>query len=242
MATRKYDCNDLYFEQKTLSSARWAGYIAADGNIHNNIIGFNIKKDDEILLSEFIKAIQFTGNISNRKIKTSVNGYNYNTEVSNLKISSYRNIAVLEKIYNITPRKSLTLQPPDITDEEMVKAYIIGYIDGDGYIGFSKTKKPYYYERLHLEISGTKDLLEWIKLYFDKWIPNLGKETSVRQYNKIYKYSIYNSRAYEIGNLLYQCPVFKLERKWNNLQVYYSGHKNNIENKTHKRNTVIYTP
>lgn len=56
----------------------------------------------------------------------------------------------------ITPRKSLTLSPPQI-EEQYFLPFILGYFDGDG--SLFKTSQ---YNNYGINIEGTKEILNWI--------------------------------------------------------------------------------
>jgi hypothetical protein len=60
----------------------------------------------------------------------------------------------LERIYRITPRKSLTIQPPTALGWEYVWSYIRGVFDGDGHASILGNA-------LHL-VSGSEPFLTWI--------------------------------------------------------------------------------
>lgn len=121
----------------------------------------------------------------------------------------------LKDIYNIINKKSLTLEPPNIKDEDIIKAFIIGYIDGDGTICFIGKNKY-----LKIGIVGTKSFLTWIKSYFDKWIPNTKakKQIGPNTYSpNIYEYVVYGKRAKELILLLKSVEVDKMKRKWDKI-------------------------
>jgi intein-encoded DNA endonuclease-like protein len=58
------------------------------------------------------------------------------------------------------PRKSLTLEPPEIFDD-FARHYIRGYFDGDGCVGFDMYFKLTF-------VGGSIKTLEWIKKNIEK--------------------------------------------------------------------------
>jgi len=89
-------------------------------------------------------------------------------------------------------------------------SFIRGVIDGDGSISDNR-----------ISIYGTKALLDWIKIYFDEWIPKTNyKISEVIQIQKhLYSYRIGTNRAKFIFNLFNSLNCYNLERKWNKLKV-----------------------
>ena len=73
----------------------------------------------------------------------------------------------LENIFNIVPNKSLTLKYPfelELWSKDLIKAFIIGYIDGDGCIKFCKRDKT-----LILDIfSGSLNIIKWFKSFLEQ--------------------------------------------------------------------------
>lgn len=192
---RKYSVNKSYFTIPNEENCYWAGFIAADGCVSdNNALSIKLQTRDKELLEVFTKNIQYTNNVKN--YKTSV-GLQINCEeiCKDLLIN-----------FNITPRKSKTLQPPNITEENSIACFIKGVIDGDGSIGHNE-----------LVIYGSKNLLEWIKSYFDTWIPKTNYPISeVRQIQSyLYAYKIGSKRKEYIINKFKQLKCYELKRKWN---------------------------
>lgn len=197
---RKYSTNKNFFTYPNLLNCYWAGFIAADGCVRRNKLSIGLAHLDANHLEQFVKDISFTGKI-----------YYYEKAIK-LEISCDNYVQDLFNIFNITERKSLTLKPPHIENEDLVSAYIIGLIDGDGCISF---KRP---GNICISISGTQFVLEWVKEYFDKWtsVSNY-KRSIVRKRNdqsKISYYQICSSRAEEIYERFSLINVPRLSRKW----------------------------
>lgn len=181
-------------------------------------------ESDRIVLDRLKSAINYTGPLYYMPAKTIVyktnNKYKfpigYTTQGKaqcSLQISGIgQYYQDLLKWYNITPAKSLTLLPPNITDINQIKAYIIGYFDGDGSLMWDKTKQS-----PRIEIIGTSMLLIWMKSILDQLIGdsfNLGADkrcssTSTKYLRK------QGSSIYKFVEIFSNINVPRLVRKWN---------------------------
>lgn len=90
----------------------------------------------------------------------------------------------LKTNFNIIPAKSLILDPPNINweDKDLIDAYIIGLIDGDGSIGFSTSVRtqPHFF----ISLIGTSQVLSFVKRRFEEI---LGRSTSNLHHEDRYK-------------------------------------------------------
>lgn len=214
-----YKYNQEFFKTPNLLNCYWAGFLAADGYIFDRNkfggkrFGIFLQEKDLSHIQRFVKDIEFNGKISERKRAHQKYPDRLFTQYGiQFSISQWEED--LRNNFNITQRKSLTLIPPNLTDEELIKAFIIGYIDGDGSISEEKTGN-----RESISIVGTKSFLLWIKLYFDTICAsdfyakcaNVNKKTDSRTYC----YAVGRNRAISIYLQLKDLQVPKLERKWN---------------------------
>ena len=203
----KHSHNRNYFKELSFQSAYWAGFIAADGCLSDKkTISIKINKKDIDRLNQFLKDIDSSASVLNSG----------NENRKRVIITSPECWKDLNIIYNLTPRKSLTLTPPNIHSEELIKAFIIGYIDGDGSICFCG---PNQY--LKLSIVGTFEFLNWIKFYFDSWVDTTKAKKEIQQKTTksgalVYEYTVYGKRALKLINLLKEIPLNKMKRKWEN--------------------------
>jgi hypothetical protein len=205
-----YSRDENFFSRSNLSleSCYWAGFIAADGCINtgrgSTTLSIKISNKDYHLLERFL----VDAKCNNKVLKCK------GQDQSRLVIRSKQWIKDLQEVFNIGPKKSMTYTFPNLMNEYMIKAFIIGYIDGDGSICFIGKDKY-----LKLSICGTIELCSWIKSYFDNWF-EVGKAKKSIEQNKngtynVCEYVVYGKRALNIINLLKQIPIQKLERKWN---------------------------
>jgi hypothetical protein len=210
---RKYTCNDSFFSVPNPQNSYWAGFIAADGCIEEKSKRLRIKLAlaDEIILKEFKKQIEFSGNFY-KETHIKRGKVCYSTKIN---ITSKQLITDLNNNFNITTKKSLTLKPPINLNKECTEAFIRGFIDGDGSFCITKSRPNKLGTRQYLILSivGTYDVLLWIQNYINS-MTNVGGLGSLGKRNLIWvlQYSIYKA-AYVYKNLCPN-PIFKLERKW----------------------------
>ncbi len=205
-----HDVDDEYFKDLDSRKCYWGGLLAADGSIKDNTehsASFKLKlaHKDLCLLEQFKLDLGFTGQL-HHMVET-LNGKQYPQNA--LIVSSRQIVTDLRTQFNITPRKSLTLQPPNITDPELIKAFIIGYIDGDGNIGYCGKSET-------LQVLGTEELLNWIKYYLDLWYPvKTGAKVSPKSSSgKAYRYSISGIKVRQFVHDVRMMGLPILERKW----------------------------
>lgn len=206
---RLYTYNENFFNEPNIISAYWAGLIAADGYIEINRerrrLSLTLKLEDGYQIERFKGAINYTGPVYYRRyIKNSF---------ARLDLNCAESLFIqLDRHYNIGPKKSLTLQPPNLTDELLIKSYIIGYLDGDGSI---QTRKKARYPLL-MAFTGTYSLLNWIKYYLEAWYPieNKRRRSQVNADHSIYQYVVAGERAHIILKDLSSLNVPFLKRKW----------------------------
>lgn len=199
---KKYYHNDNFFSDNTNESAYWAGFIAADGCIIKNRIRIKLKSTDENHLISFIKSIN-----SNCKVLHSIGKRNETITYSSLvSITSKKMIEDLSNIYNITENKSFTLQPPLISDTNLIHSFIKGIFDGDGTIYYKDNR--YYC----IVFYGTKTINSWIKEIIDNLMGvNSG---SIYKKKNIFCYEMNKSASEFFINYFKKIKTPFLERKW----------------------------
>lgn len=120
----------------------------------------------------------------------------------------------LAKYYNIIPRKSLILQPPNIKNKELIDAFIVGYIDGDGSIGRYKFKKCKS-KILQISFIGTLEICEWIQNRFSEIVGyNISRVYSRGKGKNQYQFMCSGQMAIDIWQHFSSINVPSLERKW----------------------------
>jgi hypothetical protein len=196
-----YKRNSNYFQKLTLENCYWAGFIAADGNIQSKSnrsarLSIQLHKKDIQHLIKFKNSIQYDGPIG--LINTRPHVY--------INIRDNQICYQLNKNFNITPNKSLTLKPPKLNGK-FALAFIKGYIDGDGHISKAERK-------ILKIVSGSKILLLWIKNQLDNII--VCKANILPKVN-IWQYQIEGYNVDIILKYLKQIITPELDRKWSNI-------------------------
>lgn len=213
-----YYQNDNFFSEYNEKSMYWAGFIAADGCIidppkssQSQKLQIGLCTKDIFHLKKFLKDIE-----SNRLIRSTIR-YDDTTNAG-IKYSSMATVTSqqicndLLKNFNITPRKSLTLQfPEQIFNHPLVHHFIRGYMDGDGSIGR-------YEQNNHL---CAKFALIGTKLFVEKCREILIREVGINKESK-HIYPGKNCWKFDMGgnivvidilNYLYKDSTIYLDRK-----------------------------
>lgn len=238
---KKYSVNEDYFAVPNLENSYWAGFIAADGCIagrKSNVLQIKLSAKDEILLQRFKDNINYTGNVEHIAAKDNVIICGKNSRANpavNLRITSPKLCDDLAYIFNIHAKKSLIHEPPSGLTEEQELAFIIGYLDGDGWIIRYVNKIPTigYPQNtcypIETGMCGTEKFLNWIieklKNFSDVKITlKIRKEKN----SKIYKLKIPGQFAFDVLTNLSKIEVNKLDRKWNIFEKFVPGIKKSI--------------
>ena len=203
--TRHNNVNDNFFESVNNISSYYAGIIAADGCIQNDRKSkiLTLSMTDKEILDSFKRDIKYTGTI-----KTAIRYKNDKKckDIYTIRIYSDKICDDLFNIWSITSKKSYTLQPPNILNEDCRLSFIIGLIDGDGTIRRrSDSDSPI------IAYCGTYSMVKW-------FCDNLGIKNKIT-YSKIsvnnHSVRINGRNAYPILKKLYEVKTpHKLSRKW----------------------------
>lgn len=209
--TKKYRTNLDFFKSLTSEACYWLGFISADGCIVYNKDKYiyqliiHIHKKD----IEHIKKLQ--NKLSDSPIREGKDGF------ISYAVCSKKLVEQLIKL-GISPRKSLTNEFPTNIPEMYIRDFIRGYIDGDGWLGYDKTRKV---EQLRIEILGTENFLISLKDIVEN---NIGYFTNGKVH-KIKKANVYDLNigskdgVEKLYNWLYYDNCVNLERKWDRCLV-----------------------
>lgn len=205
---RKKIINDDFFSKLTLENCYYAGFIAADGNIDKNKtkLTITLSGKDKSFLDDFNKRIK-----SNYKVTESITKGKFTC--ASLSVNSKKICDDLNKNFNITPQKSLTLVPPNINDKLLLDSFIIGVIDGDGTIGYAKSNNS---KRFYISIIGTKEMILMIKCRFEEILEHKTSELHHRKEHSdnTFTLRVSDASARKLFLHFYNINVPKLERKW----------------------------
>ena len=217
MGWMKYKVNLNYFSEPNAENSYWAGFIAADGCIDKKTgaLRIRLKASDRPHLERFCRDVQYNGRIYD--CTSTVKGKTYlqvQICISNGKIWAND----LYKHWNITPAKSLTLEPPNITDPDLIKCFIIGYFDGDGHVHKIQLKSSTSW---HLSFAGTKLMLNWIKMNCEYWYqdPNSRSQVNESKIGNWYDYQVNGRKAELMVQDLNKYDLPRLTRKWDESKI-----------------------
>jgi hypothetical protein len=218
-----YSFNNNFFEIPNILNSYWAGFLAADGTIRTNCnqLCLRLCTKDVNHIEEFRNNIKYTGKIESKEsIRQLLNYAPKKYFTSEMTICGAKKaINDLINNFNIGPRKSLTLTPPNLIGDNRL-AYIVGYIDGDGTI---RTNEK---DRLEFSCVGTKEILYYIKELVDELVPSKYEKWNPKPRQRIdrgnknhWTYKLTGFRALEFLSILNKLEVPKLQRKWSKLEL-----------------------
>lgn len=189
--------DESFFSKPTTLSSYWAGFLAADGCVVTSPrteirIGLNVKDIDH--LRRFSLDCGYDGPIAIKK-----------KNICNVTIcSAHRWVEDLNNVFNIKPRKTFDLHPPNLTGD-MALAYSIGFIDGDGCWAIGGGY-------LYLIVVGTKPILRWLAETWSGAGAKIGNPNL--SFRKIWRLSLGGSKAESVRDILKEFDVPRLHRKW----------------------------
>ena len=201
----KFD-NTIFDTIDTEDKAYWLGFLYADGNVSSksNSVTISLAKKDYDHLRKFNTFIKNNG----KTYEGNCGNYEHTT-------ISICNKHLKERLIELgcKPKKSLTLKFPDLSifkDNDLVYAFIRGYVDGDGCLTFSRNG------RLSIQILGTKEFLEGIQAVFPGYL-NLYKVKRLK--SNTWTLNNCGDKADYVATKLYKEAKIYLERKYNRFVV-----------------------
>lgn len=155
---------DFFTDINNEINAYWLGFIYADGFVsEKNKVGISLSIKDIQHLYKFKNDIKSTHPIKEYVV---TNGYKIGAEYCRIMlVNKYFYNKCLEK--GVLPHKTDKLVFPNkamFLNEDLIRHFIRGYVDGDGCITkiLSKSKKKFDYR---VKIVGTKEFLNGIQEY-----------------------------------------------------------------------------
>jgi hypothetical protein len=209
---RKNDLNDFAFKELNPESCYWAGLIAADGCVINNVITLGFKSSDLHLLEEFKNFLDFKGDIKHYTKNYIYKGVSSPKYFSSIHLTSPQIVSDLKVNFNISSKKSLTLTPPNIYDKNLIDCFICGLLDGDGSICLLNSKRQ---KTLCISLVGTWEIISWVNKRINE-IVGTGNRTPYFRDSKINfcTISITDRQARKLFLHLYPIKIPRLKRKW----------------------------
>lgn len=154
-----YTCDTSYFEKiDTLNKSYLLGFICADGfTTDRHEVGIAVQKRDKSVIDFFKKELK-----TNKPIRETDNCFELRLQNKKLYESLFR--------LGVVPRKSLIIDIGKVIetaklDAFQIKAFLLGYFDGDGgiYMSYAQNKKTKLWS---CSITGTYETCNYYKEYF----------------------------------------------------------------------------
>jgi hypothetical protein len=202
----KYYYNRHFFTTVNEDSAYWAGFLAADGCLcpGRRTVQVYLGTRDRGHLEKLAASLGYNGPIVDSK---TTNDFAPNgAALSRITLChAQQMIEDLRQNFRITPRKTYTLEPPDLP-LPFARHFLRGLVDGDGAI-YRDSRN-----RLCLTVRGTIPVLEWMRLLVDRVCPHV-RASRVRCYAGHPLYCVSASRAEKLYVWLYSDAHTSLDRK-----------------------------
>lgn len=212
--TLKRNLNEDFFEViDTEEKAYWLGFLYADGYIGEKFRNGKLKQmtlevalkgsDDEHLI-KFMNSLEYSNyKITHRTVNNS----------DTCRVGIYCTKLCKDLINKgCTPKKSLILQFPsyNIVPKDLMKHFIRGYIDGDGYLGVKHNNTC---DTLRFSIcSGSEDFL--LSLVKEMGLKNTDYRYRKDNRSNLYIIEIHKEPTLRIINYLYKNSKVHLTRKY----------------------------
>lgn len=181
------------------------GFLGADGNIHHPkngnrswVTSIHLAKKDTDHLSKLVKIISPESFVRPKKdgmVQFSIADNQLATQLIS---------------HNLIPNKTGRLLPPESLPKGLVKHYIRGYMDGDGYVGISCNL-------IHCIIAGNPEILEFIRQEFKK-IYNNGCHVTKQKTVHVLHYT--GTTALNFCQYIYKGASIYMERKYQRVKEF----------------------
>lgn len=198
---RPFDNRRLFKEIDTESKAYWLGFLSADGWVSTKENDYKIElqlaKKDRGHLEKFKSFIGLENEIRDRIVANK-----YYASRFSFRSSEMKNDLIAA---GCTPQKTFTLKFPteNIVPTELMRHYVRGYLDGDGWISYTGKSRQ-------VGLIGTEDFL--MVLIEKLNLPNLKLQSVHNGPQKRYMFSGKASKEFII--LLYKDSNVYLDRKY----------------------------
>ena len=118
-------------------------------------------------------------------------------------------LEALEKYWSLVACKTKILQPPNqqLLCEEQLLAYMVGLIEGDGYIRISNNTLCVSF------VTASKDLADWVVQFWNEIVEGRPSEYK-HGYSDAYYINVYGKNARDLCRALMSMNVHRLSRKW----------------------------
>lgn len=204
LSNQKWIWDFEFFTKENPTTAYWAGFLLADGNINEkgNVMALVIQGKDVPHLHKFCDDIGLDKKAVFKDSKWNAYGIHLN----------YKGLGTHLSSWGITPKKSKNFTQPEDIPDDLLHHFLRGWIDGDGNV--------YRYGRsARIRVSsGNKESLEW----FAAALRYLGYTGNISIYDvnsNLYpgNYVLYIGGATQVASVCTILDVdnsFCMSRKW----------------------------
>lgn len=203
-----YNKQHTFFAIPNTINSYWAGFIAADGSIgkNGNSLTISISAKDKEHLKKFSSLVSKDYSIREYQVLRENGPYDY----VEFNLSSPNWKKDLDRHWGIHPAKTFTIKFPTGLSVENTKAFICGYIDGDGSIYVDKSRK----NKIQMSICGTLNMLEGMKRFFRTEGKVAFSGEQIYATKSIYTFMAGGRTALKVLDFLHDTRLPLMERKW----------------------------
>jgi len=154
--SRRYEVNHSFFSEiNNEKKAYWLGFLYADSSSGcydgQYVLKVDLSDKDQTHLVRLAKDLSSTYPVH---LFSQVTSYG-KAKVARLAITSHQMVTDLWS-HGCHPNKTHDLNPPNIDDEELIRHFIRGFVDGDGSVAISG-------KTFRLKVVGTHAMMSWLK-------------------------------------------------------------------------------
>jgi hypothetical protein len=202
---RKFYFNERYFDNIDIpNKAYYLGLMYADACIYNTIMTLSLIELDKNILINFIKDIEYKGNLNLINIKKK---YPHRNNLLRLSLSSKYLITQLYSLGCI-PNKTFNLKfPKETISDNLLRHFLRGYWDGDGHIGLQN--KKYF----RMSLYGLNCMISDINTYINSKFSILGTVTLNKKSPTHSSLTFSGKNAKKIYKWLYKKDDIAINRK-----------------------------
>lgn len=216
ITNKKYFCDETYFEKiDTEEKSYWLGFIYADGNVYigkginggtkGGTLEIALKASDSYMLENFNRDIKGDYIVKERKVKCN----NKYFDTARILI---HNIKICNDLIELgcIPNKSLVVKPPTKIPKQFINAFVRGYFDGDGCVGYYPYSKS---TKAIVGFTGNQFILSWIEKII---IQNGVLSTKLKKDSRsnVYRLDIYGrGNMINFYNYIYKDAHYVMDRK-----------------------------
>jgi len=198
----KYSANfNIFDDIDSEEKAYWLGFIAADGNIHNNTLTIQLGGQDKKHLNKFLIFLSADNPVEDRQRIDNGNVRFY----PRIRIFSKHIVNSLAK-YKVIPKKSLILEPPGINND-LIPYFWRGVFDGDGSLYYHKNQNRWY-----MNLVGSQKIIKSYKTFIKSFCYT---KSNIKSNGNVYVLTLGGNKLVPtIMDKLYQDAKIYLDRKY----------------------------